>query len=91
MMYGNYTGYGLGMYGGVLSFLFWIFIVVLIIKLVRHAFGGGSCRWERKMHMMGGMHRGMWGDKSMSTLRERYAKGEIDKTEFEQKKKDLEN
>ena len=97
MMYGDYGyGYhmgGLGFFGGVLEFVFWILIVVLIVKLIMHALGRG-----RKGHMRGwGMcghemhHYGMFGDKAMSTLRERYAKGEIEKEEFEQKKKDLES
>ena len=101
MMYGNYGyGYhmgGLGIFGGVLEFVFWVLVIVLIIKLIRHALGhgkhgrfggcgGGMC--GHGMHH--DMHHGMYGDRAMFTLRERYAKGEIEKEEFEQKKKDLE-
>ena len=99
MMYGNYGyGYhmdGLGIFGSVLEFIFWILVVVLIIKLIRHALGRGKC--SRFGNYGGGMcghgvhHHEMFGDKAMVTLRERYAKGEIDKEEFEQKKKDLES
>ena len=90
-MYGNYGyGYhmnGLGFFGGILEFVFWIFVIILVIRILRHIFGGrkyGHGCW-------GGMcgHE-MHGDKSISILRERYAKGEIEKKEFDEKKKELE-
>ena len=65
-----------GFIGGVISFVFWIFIIVLIFKLVR-----------RRHH---GDWRGMWrGGSALETLRERYAKGEISKEEYEERKKVL--
>ena len=69
----------------------WIFMVVFsglviwaIVALVRGNFGNG--------HMCGHDHGdGSYGkDKPpLEILKERYAKGEIDKKEFEEKKKDL--
>ena len=79
--------YGFMPYGG----LGWIFMLIFgclmvwaIIALVRGGFGNG--------HMCGHDHGDdMHGkDKSpLEILKERYAKGDIDKKEFEEKKKDL--
>lgn len=41
------------------------------------------------MHRM--HHKGLFRDPGMNTLRERFAKGEITKEEFEEKKKALES
>lgn len=78
MMWG-YNGYGLwggGMGLGML--LFWGLIIAAIVVLVR-AFGArpgcGEPRLREKT--------------ALDILGERYAKGEIDKTEFEQKRGDL--
>ncbi|MHB8666017.1 MAG: SHOCT domain-containing protein [Burkholderiales bacterium] len=78
MMWG-YNGYGLwggGMGLGML--LFWGLIIAAIVVLVR-GFGarpgGGEARLREKT--------------ALDILGERYAKGEIDKAEFEQKRGDL--
>jgi len=88
MMYGNY-GYGwhmnpLGIFGGVLEFVFWVVIIVLLIKFLRHTFSKDGSG------MYGGGHHGYQSGRALEALKERYAKGEIDKKEFEEKKKDLE-
>ncbi|MDE1875123.1 MAG: SHOCT domain-containing protein [Patescibacteria group bacterium] len=60
----------------VFDVLFWIVLVIVLISFLR-----GSRRWRR---------RGWWDDdNAMNVLKERYAKGEISKEEFEAKKKDL--
>ncbi len=81
MMYGfdNYWGLsnysGLGWFGGMIMMaIFWVALVFLIVWLVREISGGRREKDE---------------DKSLSILKERYAKGEIDKKEFEEKKKEL--
>ena len=78
MMWG-YDGFGYG--GGAMGIgmlLFWGLIIAAIVVLVR-GFGarpaGGEPRLREKT--------------ALDILRERYAKGEIDKTEFEQKRGDL--
>lgn len=85
MMY-NYTGWGYGDYGfglwgvlgGLVHILFWVLVVVLIIRLLKRGRHGG---WNR-----------MWNDRgALGMLRERYAKGEISKEEYEEKKKVLES
>ena len=78
----HYYGGGYGFMGGFGFFfmiLFWGLIVWAIIAGVRMLSGGHghSC------------HGGSHGDDAMKTLRERYAKGEITKEQFDQMKKDL--
>jgi putative membrane protein len=77
--YGNMGGFWpFGILGSVISILFWIAIVFIVISLIR-----GS-RWR--------MHDG-WdghdGKNALDILKERYAKGEINKKEFEEMKKDI--
>ena len=78
--YGPMMGYGYsGFWGWILMILFWVvvaFAVVAVIRLLRH---GGRRRWRH------------FDDPALDILKERYAKGEIDKKEFEEKKKDLES
>jgi len=71
--------YGFEPLGGILWIIFLVIIVGVIIRLIR---GSGY-------HGM--YHRG-WReekDEAVDILKERYAKGEINKEEFEQKKSDL--
>ncbi|HUO56198.1 MAG TPA: SHOCT domain-containing protein [Candidatus Paceibacterota bacterium] len=71
-----YVGYGLG-FGAlavIFNILWWILIITLIVTIVRWIRDGHPNRGERK---------------AIDILKERYAKGEIDKQEFEAKKKDL--
>ncbi|HEX8974597.1 MAG TPA: SHOCT domain-containing protein [Patescibacteria group bacterium] len=87
MMYGyyphmGYLGYGFGL-GWIFMLIFWILVIWAIIALVR-GFSGGHWHDRHCTHCGEGME-----DSAMKTLRERYAKGEINKEEFESKKKDL--
>lgn len=56
--------------GGVFILLFWVLLDVGIIYLVKHTLNNGN-------YKEGG------GDRAIEILRERYAKGEITKEEFE--------
>jgi putative membrane protein len=84
-MMGYYYGYGpMNFFGGFLSILWWIFVIWAIIHVVRWL------RHEGGMGKMGKMRGFRYSDSALDLLRERYVKGEIDKKEFEEKKKDLE-
>ena len=80
MMYGlynNYGGWGYGMMGnaggGLMMLAFWVLLIALIFWIVRE---------------ISGRHNGS-SARAMDILKERYAKGEINKEEFEAKKKDI--
>jgi putative membrane protein len=85
-MMGNYFGGGYGFMGGFGFFfmiLFWgliIWAIVAGIRMMSHGgnHGGGSC--------CGGGNK---ENTAQKVLRERYAKGEITKEQFDQMKKDL--
>lgn len=93
MGYGYGSGYGGGYGGGVsggevlvhliFGALIFIILVALAVILIRFALGLGGGR--RRMWMRHMMEQ----SSALETLKERYAKGEIDKREFEEKKKDL--
>ena len=64
--------------------VFWCLIIGVVVALARGGFGKG--------HMCGHDHNDdtRVKDKTpLDILKERYAKGEIDKKEFEERKKDL--
>jgi putative membrane protein len=82
MGWGGYGGYGpgWGAFGLFHMLLWWVLIVLAIAVLARWAFGGRLGR--RRPH-----HE----DRALEILRERYARGEIDKTEYDARRKDLES
>lgn len=76
-MMGGWESYGYG--NGAWSWLFMFLMMALfflgLVLLIRY-FGGD---W----------HRDGQGENALDVLKKRYAKGEIDKKEFEEKRKDL--
>ena len=74
MGYGAYGGWGL-----LMSIFWWALIIVAVVALVKWL---GGCRLGKCWHS--GQEKS-----PLEILRERYAKGEIDKKEFEEMKKDL--
>jgi putative membrane protein len=80
---GGYGGWGhgpgmMGGYGGfgfIIMIAFWVAVIVGIVFLVR---------WLATSTRGGGST-----ESALEILKKRYAQGEIDKKEFEQKKKDL--
>lgn len=68
------------MFGGGFMWIFWILLivlaVVLTVGLAQRRAGIGSGARERT---------------ALDILKERYARGEIDREEFEQKRRDLDN
>lgn len=82
MMYAygvNGGWYGHTLFGGVFMVLAWVAIIWLVVWLVR----GGSVQSKKQE---GHEHH---GKTALTILSERYAKGEIDRKEFEEKKKDI--
>jgi putative membrane protein len=79
--YGNMMGYGGFGFGWIFSIIFWALIIWAIVALVRAVNGKGGSSWMNQDKE----------DSAMKILKERYAKGEISKEEFEQKRKDIEN
>mgnify|MGYP001559986835 CR=1 FL=1 len=81
MMYGLYNGYegwGIGNMmgwfgGGIMMVAFWVLLIALIVWVIREI-GGKNSRSNSN---------------ALDILKERYAKGEIDKKEFEERRKDL--
>jgi len=80
MGWGGYGGYGAGwgVFGVVHMLLWWVLIILGIVVLVRWLVGGRH-----------GASRPPSEDRALAILRERYARGEIDKSEYEARKKDL--
>jgi putative membrane protein len=72
--YGWGGGWGFGMIG---MLLWWVLIILGIVLLAKWLYRGAP---------RGGQAS---GNRAMEILRERYARGEIDKQEFEERKRDL--
>jgi putative membrane protein len=78
--YGWQMGWGMmGWFAPVMMVVFWVAVIVAIVFLVRWlaASGGAASRTSRSE------------DSALEILKKRYARGEINKEEFEEKKKDL--
>lgn len=69
---------GTNFHGWLATILFWLVIILSMIYLIRKMFEGTQLENEAETK------------KPLDILKERYARGEIDRQEFEQKKRDLE-
>ncbi len=76
--YGYDWGYGMGAWGSIFMIVFWLFVIVGIVALIQ-----GNSRNGGKHHRA--------GNSALDILKERYAKGEIDKKEFEEKSREIKN
>ena len=71
---GMMWGYGGGWLGTIIMVAFWVAVIVGIVLLIRWLVVSTKSGSE---------------DSALEILKKRYARGEIDKKEFDQKKKDL--
>jgi putative membrane protein len=78
-MWGQYgMGWGWGYFGVVHMLLWWALIVLGIVVLVKWLASGSATSGGSAL-----------SGRALEVLKERYARGEIGKEEFEQKKRDL--
>jgi len=75
MQFGMMDGYGMSYGMGILGLIFWILIIIGLVLLIKYLWEGGGTRREQ--------------ESALELLKKRYARGEISKEEFEEKKKDL--
>lgn len=78
--HGNYFSPGFGLLDFFVSLLPWIFIIGIIIAIMRHNHVPEKKTLAKKIDDQ---------NNNLEIVKTRYAKGEIDKKEFEQLKKDL--
>lgn len=64
-------------FGGPFMLLFWVLVIIGIVVLVKWLAGQSSSRRDARERT------------ALEILQERYARGEIDRDEYEQKKRDL--
>ena len=73
----NSYGWGGMIFGMISMLLFWALLIAAVVALVKYAWGTGNSSERRH-------------EKSaLDILKERYARGEIEREEFELKKRDL--
>jgi putative membrane protein len=88
MMGGGWLGFG---FGWIFMIVFWALIIWLIVFLVRKISGHSGCKCGCTNGGKCSCTNCKCKSGALLILQERYVKGEIDKEEFETKKKTLEN
>ena len=76
---GMMGGWGMGWFGGIFMILFWIFILVGLVFVIKWLIQSTSKDRGSGQH----------GSRAIDILKERYARGELDKVQFEDMKRDL--
>ena len=78
---GMMGGWGMGWLGVLFNVVLWVAVIVGVVLLIRWLIQASSGR--------GSEAERAGGSRALDILKERYARGEIEKEEFEQKKRDL--
>jgi putative membrane protein len=74
----GWGGGWLGPFHFIIPLLFWAIVITAIVMLIRYTTGRGNYPWRRERRMPG-----------LDALKERYARGEITRDEYMQKKRDI--
>jgi putative membrane protein len=77
--YGHMGGWGFHPFGSVLAIILFVFVIVWLARMIGF---GGHYRFRHGRYGHGG-----YGGTALDILDERFAKGEIDKNEFEEKRR----
>jgi putative membrane protein len=77
---GMMDGWGMGWFGGIFMIVFWVLVIVGMVFLVKWLVQ--STKGDSKSFQSD-------SSRALDIVKERYARGEIDKQEFEEKKRDL--
>ena len=77
---GMMGGWGMGWFGGIFMMIFWVLILVGLVFLIK---------WLIQSTSRGKLEEGGGAGRALDILKERYARGEIDKAENKTKKADL--
>ena len=77
---GMVGGWGMGWFGGIFMLVFWVLVIMGLIFLIKWLIQSTKGESGRLLSN---------SSRALEILKERYARGDIDKQEFEEKKKDL--
>jgi putative membrane protein len=75
--FGGSMGFGFGAGGMIFGLIFWILIIIGVVLLIKWLLEQGQSQPTSG------------GESALEVLKQRYARGEIDKKEFDEKKRDL--
>ena len=75
----RFDGWGMGWFGGIFMIVFWILLLVGLVFVIRWLVQATGKKGNSGQH----------GSRAMEILKERYARGEIDRAQFEAMKRDL--
>lgn len=78
--FGHMMGWGWNMYGGVRMILFWILLIAIVLFLLRRFSGDGQSPRNDASSPQ---------SSALEILKQRYAKGEISKEEYEERRQAL--
>ena len=75
---GMMGGFGMGLVGPIFMVAFWVFVIWAVVALIRGGNWYGNPDYTVRQP-----------DSALEVLKKRYARGEISKEEYEEKKRDL--
>lgn len=86
--FGYGMDYGFGLFGGLVSLLWWIFVIWAVVMLVNWLMHEDRQSYQSNIHTHNhNQEQHLKSNPALDILKQRYAKGEVTKEEFEQIKK----